>query len=102
MSYLENSLRELEGAEEFLEFFAIPFDSRIVQVYRLHILQRFHDYLSRLTPPEEEAERHALYREQLSKAYADFINSSAQAERALKVFKEATPGFVALGEITRG
>ena len=53
MSYLENSLRELEGAEEFLEFFAIPFDSRIVQVYRLHILQRFHDYLSRLTLPEE-------------------------------------------------
>lgn len=102
MSYLENALQELEGAEEFLDYFAIPFDTRVVQVNRLHILQRFHDYLSRTTLPEEEAERHAAYREQLCKAYADFVNSSAQAERVLKVFKEATPGFVALGDITRG
>jgi nitrogenase-stabilizing/protective protein len=102
MSQLENDLQELEGAEEFLDYFAIPFDSRVVQVNRLHILARFHDYLNRAALPEGEAERHAAYREQLRKAYTDFVHSSAQAERALRVFKEATPGFVALGDISRG
>ncbi|KAF0138446.1 MAG: hypothetical protein FD153_1308 [Rhodospirillaceae bacterium] len=31
----------LSTAEEFLTFFAILFDQRVVDVYRLHILKRF-------------------------------------------------------------
>ena len=42
----EEDLAELSSAEEFLEYFGIDFDGRVVQVNRLHILQRFHDYLA--------------------------------------------------------
>jgi hypothetical protein len=40
-------LADLSSAEEFLDYFAIDFDARVVQVNRLHILQRFHDYLAK-------------------------------------------------------
>jgi hypothetical protein len=43
----EDDLADLSSAEEFLEYFDIDFDVRVVQVNRLHILQRFHDYLAK-------------------------------------------------------
>jgi nitrogenase-stabilizing/protective protein len=42
----ESDLKELSSAEDFLDYFGISYDLRIVQVNRLHILQRFHDYLN--------------------------------------------------------
>ena len=46
---LELDLEDLVSAEDFLNYFAIPFDQTTVHVYRLHILQRFHDYLLSLS-----------------------------------------------------
>ncbi len=34
---IEEELKELESAEEFLNYFGVPFDERVVQVSRLHI-----------------------------------------------------------------
>lgn len=82
------ALQELVSAEDFLEFFAIPFDPRVVQVNRLHILQRFHDYLARQAPnlpPEEEAQR-GIYRLWLERAYQDFVASDALTEKVFRVF----------------
>ena len=42
---LDEELGELSSAEDFLDFFAVAFDPAVVHVNRLHILQRFHDYL---------------------------------------------------------
>ena len=44
---IETDLENLESAEEFLDYFELEYDAGIVQVNRLHILQRFHDYLSK-------------------------------------------------------
>lgn len=85
---LAESLQELVSAEDFLEYFAVPFDPQVVQVNRLHILQRFHDYLAKQAPnlpPEEEAQR-GIYRLWLERAYQDFVASSAQAEKVFRVF----------------
>lgn len=78
-------LAELEGAEDFLEYFDIPFDRAVVQVNRLHILQRFHNYLRGAgNVPEYET-----WRGLLARAYDDFVHSDAQTEGVFSVFKRA-------------
>jgi nitrogenase-stabilizing/protective protein len=95
----EDELADLASAEEFLDYFGIPFDVRIVQVNRLHILQRYHDYLAK-----QEAGKmpeYATYRAWLLRAYEDFVGSSAQQEKVFAVFRKAEgTSFVPLSSIT--
>ena len=104
-----NDLAELGSAEEFLEYFEIPFDARVVHVNRLHILQRFHDYLARQTPnlpPGDDAQR-SIYRLWLERAYKDFEASDALTEKVFAVFQHvAKPdggmsSFVSLDKVFR-
>lgn len=101
-SDLELDMDELQSAEDFLEYFAIPYDQKIVHVNRLHILQRFHDYISQAgTLPENEAELRAVYRDLLLGAYEDFVKSDALTEKVFKVFHMHKPQqtFVPLGDL---
>ncbi len=84
---LELDMEALESAEDFLEYFGIDHDPAVVQVNRLHILQRFHDYLSAGSLPAEEEPRRELYRELLQSAYEDFVNSNALTEKVFNVFR---------------
>lgn len=90
-STLTEELAELESAEDFLNYFAIEFDPAVVQVNRLHILQRFHDYLLKAegTPPADDSA--ALYAGCLRRAYQDFVESDALTEKVFKVFHRAEP-----------
>ena len=45
---LAEAMEELVSAEDFLDYFAVPYDPAVVHVNRLHILQRFHDYLAKM------------------------------------------------------
>jgi len=102
-SEFELELDELESAEEFLEYFGIPYEPSVVQVNRLHILQRFHDYIDDIqVMPEEEQARHDLYAGLLNGAYHDFVESDAMTERVFKVFRMHAPISVEipLGELT--
>ena len=47
MNDLTGELAKLSSAEEFLVFFAVPIDQKVVNVSRLHILMRFDQYLRR-------------------------------------------------------
>jgi nitrogenase-stabilizing/protective protein len=78
----------LESAEDFLNYFAIPFDPTVVQVNRLHILQRFHNYLvqAESAMPEIEAAKRKVYKRLLQRAYKDFAVSDALTEKVFKVF----------------
>lgn len=82
-------LDDVVGAEDFLDHFAIPYDAAIVQVNRLHIMQRFHDYLRQHPLPATEAAQRDLYVELLTRAYQDFVASDALTERVFKVLKAA-------------
>ena len=99
----DEDMEELSSAEDFLEYFDIAFDQRVVHVNRLHILQRFHDYLSREENLNEQAssERYARHKLLLNKAYLDFVDSDAQAEKVLKIFKMNEPqtGFVSVEQL---
>jgi nitrogenase-stabilizing/protective protein len=83
-TFLED-IAELEGAEDFLAYFGIEFERSVVQVNRLHILQRFHDYLRGAgNVPEFET-----WKRLLGRAYEDFVHSDAQTEGVFSVFKRA-------------
>ena len=78
-------LAELESAEDFLDYFGIAYEPRVVQVNRLHILQRCHDYLGGRAGVADAA----AYRVCLARAYADFLHSDALTEKVFGVFKRA-------------
>jgi nitrogenase-stabilizing/protective protein len=103
---LEMDMEELCSAEDFLDYFQIPYDLSIVQVNRLHILQRYHDYLetAKGEMPEEESALRAYYAKWLQKAYGDFVNSDARTEKVFKVFRMFEPQQVSipLSDLTLG
>ncbi len=91
-SEFDLDMDELSSAEDFLEYFGIAYDASVVHVNRLHILQRFHDYLDEVeNMPEDDGEKYALYAGMLSSAYADFVTSDALTEKVFKVFKMNEP-----------
>lgn len=98
---LEEDMDELVSAEDFLHYFEIPFDERVVNVNRLHILQRYHDYLAKTVLPEDLEARIDSYRTLLLKAYSDFVHSDAKTEKSLKIYRNLEPQqtFVSLDQI---
>jgi len=104
-STFEEELQELTAAEEFLNYFDIQYDTRVVQVNRLHILQRFHDYLERenVAAITDEANKRELYARWLTQAYQDFVESNAQNEKVFKVFQRQNPqeAFISVEEISK-
>ncbi len=94
---IEAELEDMSSAEDFLAFFSIPYDAHVVNVSRLHILQRFHDYLENDKDGPRGGEAwFDYYTRHLSTAYQSFIGSSAQKEKVLKVFQDQKPVFVPL------
>ena len=89
MNELIGELAKLSSAEEFLQFFAVPFDQKVVNVSRLHILKRFYQYLRRDTDLSEVAgsEMFSRYRSHLVAAYDDFVQSTPAREKVFKVFQ---------------
>lgn len=86
---IPDDLLDLSAAEDFFKALDVPFDERVVRVNRLHILKRYHDYLSR----EEgaglgAAEVRQAHREALARAHDDFVSSDAVTERVFKVFQQ--------------
>lgn len=101
----EDELEDLESAEDFLQYFELPYEPSVVHVNRLHILQRFHDYLLQASEnmPAEETAKRTVYKKLLERAYQDFVESDAQTEKVFKVFNmgigEPETAFVPLTDI---
>ncbi|HUW36622.1 MAG TPA: nitrogenase stabilizing/protective protein NifW [Rhodocyclaceae bacterium] len=84
-------LSKLSSAEEFLEFFGIPYDQAVVHVNRLHILKRFYQYLRKdqHLGKLDEAAMYQAYRSLLLRSYQDFVTSTPAREKVFKVFQDA-------------
>jgi len=101
----EDDMEELSSAEEFLQYFEIEYDQSVVHVNRLHILQRFHNYLAEAEDgmPEYEEGKREVYKELLEKAYQDFVGSDAATEKVLKIYRMQEPQqvFVSLDSLVK-
>jgi nitrogenase-stabilizing/protective protein len=100
---LEEALAELSTAEDFLDHFGITYDPAVVQVNRLHILQRYHDYLANNPAPQgDDGAVRAHYRRFLELAYRDFTASDAVTEKVFAVFRKTSgTAFVPLDAVRR-
>ena len=105
---LFDDLEELSSAEDFLNYFQVPYDPKVVHINRLHIMQRFHDYLQKGGAAlqdgcSEEAAR-KIYYALLEQAYQDFVQSDALTEKVFKVFRMHEPQttFVSLDSLMDG
>jgi nitrogenase-stabilizing/protective protein len=91
MDTLTQRLKALSSAEDFLNFFGLPFDEKVVHVNRLHILKRFYQYLHKAEGLSSlnEVDMFKRYRDLLAQAYQDFIASTPVKEKVFKVFQDA-------------
>ncbi|MFO1127264.1 MAG: nitrogenase-stabilizing/protective protein NifW [Rhodospirillales bacterium] len=90
MISLPEELKDLDTAEAFLDHFDIAYDETVVRRSRLHILQRFHDYL-RITEASDAGNGADTdpVRDCLARAYGDFVRSDPLTERVFKVLRDA-------------
>jgi nitrogenase-stabilizing/protective protein len=89
----EDDLDELSSAEDFLLYFNVEFEQRVVHVNRLHILQRYNDYLAKAkeSMPESADAMFEVYAKLLTRAYQDFVDSDAKTEKVLKIYRMQEP-----------
>lgn len=102
MSEFLTEIGKLSSAEDFFSFLEVPHDPKVVQVNRLHILKRFHDYLGKAESLADVGPREmrAAYRSLLEKAYRDFVSSDALTEKVFPVFHRTPPGKPAFVPLT--
>jgi nitrogenase-stabilizing/protective protein len=83
-------LKRAASAEEFFALLGVAYDTRVLDVARLHILKRMGEYLGRESfdgmAANVAAERCKAV---LERAYADFAASSPLQQRVFKVLKQA-------------
>ncbi|MCP3460508.1 nitrogenase stabilizing/protective protein NifW [Bradyrhizobium sp. CCGUVB23] len=84
-------LSKAAAAEEFFDLLGVEYEPKIVNVARLHILQRMGQYLADedLTGATDAAVAERC-KAVLERAYTDFVGSSPIDQRVFKVLKEAT------------
>ncbi|MBR8835513.1 MAG: nitrogenase-stabilizing/protective protein NifW [Stigonema ocellatum SAG 48.90 = DSM 106950] len=103
MSCDVEQFNRLVDAEEYFEFFQMPYDQQIVNVNRLHILKKFSQFIKEIDDNSTDlssSNRLSKYREALEKAYQVFLDSTPQEQKLFKVFNEKPKNVVTLTEIT--
>ncbi|MBD2519123.1 nitrogenase-stabilizing/protective protein NifW [Nostoc sp. FACHB-973] len=95
--------KQLVDAEEFFQFFNLPYDQQFVNVNRLHILKKFSQYIKEIddnSPDLSAEERLNQYSLALQQAYQVFMESTPYEQKLFKVFNDKPKNVVTLTEIT--
>lgn len=94
---------QIIDAEAYFEFFQLPYDAKVVNVNRLHILKKFSQLIAEIDqnfPDVDESNRLGQYREALIQAYQTFLTTSPLKTKLFKVFNEKPKGIVMLSELS--
>lgn len=103
MTLTLSDFQNISIAEEYFQFFELPFDPQVVSVNRLHILKKFSQNIQEIDqayPEISEAEKLEKYRDALQSAYGVFLTSTGVEQKLFKVFQEKPKNVVLLSEIT--
>ena len=101
MNTLAQRLTQLSAAEEFLDFFGIPYEQAVLNVSRLHILKRFYQYMRQEQGLDtlDDIEMFKRLRARLAQAYGDFVRSTPAKEKVFKVLQNAESQSVSLDSL---
>lgn len=102
MSKSLEEFNKLVNTEDYFQFFGLEYDQKVVHVNRLHILQKFSEYIQEIDNSKvqlNDEERLGKYREALEQAYQVFIESTPQQEKLFKVFHQKPKNVIKLTEI---
>ncbi|WP_299485603.1 nitrogenase-stabilizing/protective protein NifW [Acaryochloris sp. IP29b_bin.137] len=91
---------QLKDAEDYFQFFNLPFDPQVLNVNRLHILRKFSQLVEAEEKDLREEEKLNAYRKALQTAYDLFLTSSSVEQKLFKVFKEKPKDVVRVSDIT--
>lgn len=98
-----SQFNQLSNADEYFEFFQLPYDPQIVNVNRLHILKKFSEYIQQIdasSPVLSEEDKLSQYSEALHQAYEVFLSSTGVEQKLFKVFKKKPKNVVLLTDIS--
>jgi nitrogenase-stabilizing/protective protein len=93
---------QIVDAEQYFEFFDLPYDAKVVNINRLHILRKFSQFVQNIdagSTTTTQEERLEEYKAALQQAYAVFLNSNALEQKLFKVFNDKPKNVVMIGEI---
>lgn len=94
--------KKITDAEDYFQFFQLPYDAKVVNINRLHILKQFAKNMNEIDtnlPDLSESEKLDRYKEALIHAYEVFLTSSPLETKLFKVFHDQPKGVVRLGDI---
>ncbi|MEM8957958.1 MAG: nitrogenase stabilizing/protective protein NifW [Pseudomonadota bacterium] len=108
-NYEENGviahISSLSSAEDIFTYLLLPFEQRVLNIARLHIMKRLGQYLR--DEDFNQADEEAIFlatRHHLKRAYLDFVESSPLEEKVFKVFTdkaaEQAQRFVSIDQIS--
>ena len=103
MTQTLSNFKKITDAEEYFQFFQLPFDQQSVNVNRLHILKKFSQYVTEIDqafPDLDEPAKLAKYREALEQAYSLFLTSSGVEQKLFKVFNDKPKNVVLLSNLS--
>ena len=91
MSWDYEKFVQLSDAEEYFEFFQLPYDQKVINVNRLHILNKFSEFIQQIdenNPELSNSEKLSIYHDALEQAYQIFLDSTPLEQKLFKVFKQ--------------
>jgi nitrogenase-stabilizing/protective protein len=102
MSFTLDNFKQITTAEEYFEFFQLPYEQSFVNVNRLHILKKFSQLIDEIDTQYRdlsEDEKLKQYREALIQAYEVFLSKTPLETKLFKVFNEKPKGIVMLSDL---
>lgn len=107
MDRIHEQIQQLSSADDFFQFFEVPYDRHVLDVCRLHIMKRMGEYLADDALEEQDDKAvFATLRDVLVRAYDDFTRSTPAEEKVFKVFHakpaRADGAFVGFETLTVG
>ncbi|NES97500.1 MAG: nitrogenase-stabilizing/protective protein NifW [Desertifilum sp. SIO1I2] len=100
MSVTLAEFNQLTDAEQYFAFFDLPYDATIVNVNRLHILQKFSRLIQEIDTNElSETQVLEQYCLALQQAYSLFLTSNSLEQKLFKVFQKKSNNLVLLEDI---